>query len=313
MADDFQLDALMDELDDVTREEFASKPAVKEWSDGFDVSELPVKARKWIQIPDVVAVVSDLKNSTHLGTGKHAASTASTYQAATGGTVSIYNRFKADFIAIQGDGAFALFWGPQPLERAMCAAITVKTFSERHLVTRLEKKWPAHADEHPTGFKVGVASGRVLVKRVGTPRNESEQEPVWAGTPVNFATKAAQQADRHELIVAGSVWDRVENNDYLALSCPCGDGPRASLWSDTTIEKIPETNNERYGRRLGSTWCTVHGEEYVNAIIAGKKSRDDANEAKVTLHNQKFADAVRAKAQTERIDLRNRRFGLRRR
>lgn len=305
------LDDLLEELDDTTKEEFASKPSVEEWDDDFDVSDLPIQARKWIQIPDVVAVVADLKNSTHLGTGKHAASTASIYQAATGGTVGIYNRFGADFIAIQGDGAFALFWGEQRYERAACAGVTVKTFSERHLVPRLETRWPTHAEDYPTGFKVGVASGRVLVKRIGTPRNLSEQEPVWAGTPVNFATKAAQQAERHELIATGSVWDHIEKNDYLTITCPCGTGPSAGLWDDVTIAKIPEANAERQGRILSSMWCAVHGDEYVAKILEGRKKRDDAADARAVLQKKLFANALVVTSRKKREDLRNRRRGLR--
>ena len=52
----------------------------------------------------MVAVVADLKNSTKLGTGKWAASTASIYQAGTGGVVDVFNKFSADFIQIQGQG-----------------------------------------------------------------------------------------------------------------------------------------------------------------------------------------------------------------
>jgi hypothetical protein len=51
-----------------------------------------------------------LKSSTQLGLNKHAASTASIYEAATGGVVQIFDDFEANFVAIQGDGAFALFW-----------------------------------------------------------------------------------------------------------------------------------------------------------------------------------------------------------
>lgn len=307
---DVKLDSLLEELDGTVKDEFASKPSIEEWNDDFDVSDLPIQARKWIQIPDLVAVVADLKSSTHLGTGKHAASTASIYQAATGGTVSIYNRFGADFIAIQGDGAFALFWGEQRYERALCAGVSVKTFSERHLIPRLERKWETHAENHPTGFKVGVASGRVLVKRVGTPRNLSEQEPVWAGTPVNFATKAAQQAERHELIATGSVWDHIEKNDFLTITCPCGVGPSASLWDDVTIDKIPPENAEREGRILASTWCPSHGDEYVEAILSGEKKRTDAIDARAALQKKLFENALVASASVKRANLRNRRRGL---
>src|SRR5205823_2883503 len=146
--------------------------------------------------------------------------TASIYEAATGGLTRIFNDFDADFVAVQGDGAVGLFWGNKRLERALCAGITIKTFSELTLIPRLEKRWPELPN---TGFKVGVAASSLLVKRVGVPRT-AHQEPVWAGKAVNYAAKCAPQADRHEMIVAGTVWDFAEGNDYLAVSCTCA-GP----------------------------------------------------------------------------------------
>jgi class 3 adenylate cyclase len=175
MADDeLDLDTLLSGLDDKVKAEIASKPAVEDWNeDTFDVLSLPIEARRWIKIPDIVVVVADLKNSTQLGTGKHDASTASIYEAATGNVVSVFDKFGADFIQVQGDGAFAIFWGDLRYQRAMCAGITVKTFSKA-MVDRLEKKWPSLP---ATGFKVGIASHRVLAKRIGTPRNPAQQEP----------------------------------------------------------------------------------------------------------------------------------------
>lgn len=82
----------------------------------------------------------DLKSSTKLGVSKHAASTASIYEAATGGAVKILDDFGADFVAIQGDGGFGLFWGERRNARAVTAGITIKTLSKPHLVKRLENK-----------------------------------------------------------------------------------------------------------------------------------------------------------------------------
>jgi class 3 adenylate cyclase len=305
---DLDLDELFESTDDRVRVELGSKPEIKEWSNDFDVKELAIKERKWIQIPEVVAVLADLKNSTHLGTGKHAASTASIYEAATGGVVAIYNKFKADFIAIQGDGAFALFWGSDRFERAVSCGITVKTFSERQLVPRLETKWEELKTNHPTGFKVGISSGRVLVKRVGTPRNFSEQEPIWAGVPVNFASKAAQQSDRHELIITASVWKAIRANDYLTLSCPCNGGPAPSLWSPVEVRKIPESNSERQGQLLSNRWCQVHGDSYVKAILRGETTRRDATKVRKEVDEAEKASQVKARAEHERADLRARRL-----
>lgn len=300
------LNDLLDDLSSTTKDEFSSMPEVVDGTDDLDVSTLPITARRWTRMKDVVVVVADLKSSTQLGTGSKAASTASIYEAGTGGVVKIFDKFDANFIQIQGDGAFAIFWGDRRYERAMCAGITVKTNS-LDFATQIETKWPTKPE---TGFKVGIASGRVLVKRVGTPRNPAQQEPVWAGKPVNYATKAAQCADRHELIVAGSVWDRIEKNDYLTLSCTCGDGPSDGIWKDFEIDKLPVDDPERQGRRLVSSWCAVHGEEYCNAILDGKKNRPDVNALRESMIQAQWADSLRAVARRQRDDLRNRRRGL---
>ncbi len=103
---------LIKELDQTAKDEFASGPEVVDKGHNLDIDDLPIQARRWHRVTDAVAVVADLKNSTRLGTGKHAKSTASIYQASTGGVVRIFDEFDADFfLSIQGDGAFALFFG----------------------------------------------------------------------------------------------------------------------------------------------------------------------------------------------------------
>jgi class 3 adenylate cyclase len=301
-----ELSGLLGELDDTVKSELASAPEVVDKGDDLNVEGLPITARRWHKLTDAVAVVVDLKNSTKLGTGKRAASTASIYEASTGGAVKIFDRFDADFLAIQGDGAFALFWGERRYERALCAGITVRTFS-RDMVQRLEKKWP---DLPETGFKVGIASSRLLAKRVGTPRNPAQQEPVWAGKAVNYAAKAAQGADRDELIVTGSVWDVVQGIDYLAVSCPCGTGPSLDIWADTVIERLPDGDVEAQGRVLTACWCDTHGEEYCAAVLEGKRKRDDTKALQISLQASQMRGALRAKAQSERKALNARRRGI---
>ncbi|MFJ8040248.1 hypothetical protein ACIRBX_07015 [Kitasatospora sp. NPDC096147] len=303
------LEDLLKDLDQKAKDEFASTPEVVDKGHDLDVSALPITARKWHKVADAVAVVADLKGSTKLGTAKWAASTASIYEASTGGVVRIFDEFEADFLAIQGDGAFALFWGDLRYERALAAGITVKTFSV-DLVERLEARWPNDSQLPSTGYKVGVASSRLLVKRVGTPRNLNQQEPVWAGKAVNYAAKAAQSVDRHLMTVTGSVWDRVEKNDYLAYTCPCGDGPSDTLWGDHTIDRLPDGDPEAQGRVLSSTWCATHGEEYCAAVLRGEKKRNDVDHLKRAASSAQMREAIWVKAQQERQALRARRAGL---
>ena len=90
----------------------------------------------------------------------------------------------------------------------MCAAITMRTFSEDSLVSRMEKKWSDDGQLPETGFKIGVATSPLLVKRIGIVKT-SFQDLVWPGKAVNYAAKAAQSADRHETVVTGSIWDAI--------------------------------------------------------------------------------------------------------
>lgn len=277
----------------------AKNPPVEEVdAEDLDLDDIPsAAANKWYKIDDVVVVVVDLQNSTRLGTGKHAASTAAIYRAATGNAVKILHEFEADFIAIQGDGAFGVFWGERRVERAICAGITIKTFSEQTLVPKLESRWENDPD---TGFKVGLAAGRVLVKNIGTRNNDDEQEPIWAGKPVNYAMKAAQQAKRHELILTGSVWIAIEDNDYLTISCPCHGGPGGTLWEDVEITKLAHDESEAAGRLLTSMWCVNCGNNYCAHIVAGDTDRDDdgidnarsvAESAKSVIHRARWGMA----------------------
>lgn len=269
---------LLSEIDEDINTELGSKPEVKDIDpESFDVANLPIVARVWHRLDDVVAVVVDLKGSTRLSTGKeHAANTASVYEASTDNAVKVFNRFKADFIQIQGDGVLAIFWGDLRYERAICAGITVKTFGAS-LREKVKKKW----DSIETGYKVGISSGRVLAKRLGTPRNLNEQEPVWAGKPVNFATKAAQHANVDQLIVTASVWAEIETNDYLVASCghpetEDGEGrDPAELWKDVEIETIAHEVQSK-GQVLGASWCEECGDEFCQKILEGETDRADA-------------------------------------
>lgn len=289
------LDDLLKDLSATTKSEFASTPEVIMASDAIDVSTLPIVARKWLRIEDLVVVVADLKSSTQLGTGSYGASTASIYEAGTGGLVKIFDKFGADFIQIQGDGVFGIFWGDKRYERAACAGVTIKTNSV-DFADQVEAKWSA---KPKTGYKVGIANGRVLVKRVGIPRDVTQQEPVWAGKPVNYASKAAQCADRHELVVTKSVWDKFSANDYLAFTCDCKT-PTGDIWKEFAIDRLPEGDKEADGRRLTTQWCKIHGEEYCNAILDGKKTRSSTASLRSTLLTAQLKESLRLKEQHER-------------
>lgn len=219
--------------------------------------------RVWLRVLDAVCVVADLKGSTKLNFDKYASTSARLYEAVTGNMVRIVNGFDPVFIDIQGDGLFALFHGDRRYERALCAGVTLKTFSEKVLVPRvsehLSNKFP------DTGLKIGMNASRVVVKKVGV---RGTAEPVWAGKLVNWAVKAAQHADAHELVVTQKVYQYFEGNHLVTHTCGCPDGVARSLWSDRYVSVLPETNAQC--RVLRSNWCDIHGDATCEAILDGK-------------------------------------------
>lgn len=261
---------LLSGLNSETKVILDTVPPVDEASEEFEATDIPTAAaRRWVKLRDVVVVLCDLRGSTKLGIGKHDTSTARIYKSGVEGSVRILREFGADFIDIQGDGAFGVFWGERRYERALCAGVTIKKFSTSW-TEALESKFGPELPE--TGYKVGMASGRVLVKAIGTPRNVDEQEAVWAGRPVNFAAKCAQAAEVDQLISTVSVWDKLEGNDYIAYTCGCDSEP-TSLWRDIEVETLPV--EYRAAARLDSTWCDSCGPAFCAAILRGERKRSD--------------------------------------
>lgn len=297
-----ELSELLDGLGSKVRETLKTLPEVTE-KKVPSLGDIPGQGSgRWLKIPDLVAVFFDLKSSTQLGTGRHDTSTARLYKSAVESAVAILNEFDGQFIDIQGDGGFGLYWGELSYERALCAAVTIRTFSQDMVDQFKAKHTTGNFPE--TGFKVGIACGRVLVKRLGTPRNVDEQEAVWAGRPVNYAAKAAQSADRHEVVITGSIWDRFEKNDYVAFSCGCGGLSSPALWQDHTIANLHD--NEQYGRILKAPWCVTHGPSFCEAIRTGQTKRDDIpDSARKALTMSAMRTAVADKAQEDRARQRN--------
>lgn len=263
------INAALAELEDRTHGELANPVEI------IDCETFPEsfysEARKWKRIEEVVAVVADLKGSTRLNFGKHANTSARLYEAVTGGLVRMVTPFEPDFVDIQGDGLFALFHGTRRFERAFCAAVSMKSFGEMVLEPAIAQQF---SDRFPdTGIKVGMAVGTLVVKSVGA---RGTNEPVWAGKPVNWATKCAQTADKHQLIVTTGVWKKLKNNDYIVWSCGCPTGVPVELWNLVQVEKLPEDQVECHV--LNSEWCAKHGSDFCQAILDGSRDRDDVTE-----------------------------------
>jgi class 3 adenylate cyclase len=256
-ASDFSITATLGEQHDSAKEDLTSAVEIVDVESFPSMSDLYVEKRKWLRVRNVVAVATDLKESTALNFDKYAQTSAPLYQAVTGSVVRLFSLFDAQFVAIQGDGAFGLFHGERAYERAFAAAVSIKTFSERSVGPLIDEHF---AESFPdTGLKTGIASGILVAKKVGV---RGTNEPVWAGKPVNFAVKCAQGADRHELIATAAVYEKLGANDYIAHSCGCPSGVTAPLWSEIEIEKLGKHSK---CMRLLSNWCEVHGDRFCRA------------------------------------------------
>lgn len=269
-----QINDELAQIDKAAREDLKMPVEVEDVDHIPSLEEMYVQRRKWLRIKNVFAVSADLKNSTALNFDKYVNTSARLYEAATGSGVRIFSRFQPGFIDVQGDGMFALFHGERALERAFCAAVSVKTFSERHLVPAIDELF---AETFPdTGYKLGMASGIIAVKKVGV---RGTNEPVWAGKPVNWATKCAQCADSHQLVVTNAVFEKLSENDYIRYSCGCSSsGVPRDLWTQVEVEKLGKHSTSAM---LKSAWCPTHGDEFCHAILNGHRDRDD-----VPLHVQ---------------------------
>lgn len=254
---------LLKDVADEVRTDLRTNVEVIEVS-SLAADRLYTEVPKWVKANDVVVVFADLKGSTKLNVDRYYTSSAKTYEAATGGLVQVLSdaRFAPDFMDIQGDGVYALFTGERRYQRALCAAVTTTSFS-RDLVQQLKSNFGETFPD--TGFKVGIASGTLLGKRIGV---RGTNEPVWAGHAVNFAAKCSQEGDAHQVVVTDPVWQQFANNHYIRYSCGCPSGTSRDLWQhDLTSDRLPEGKQQVHV--LTSSWCTEHGDEYCDQILAG--------------------------------------------
>jgi class 3 adenylate cyclase len=273
----FKVSEFLAELGEEAKEDLRSAVQITE-SDEFPADKDVIgEGRSWMKLTDVVAVVSDLKNSTALSLKKHPKTTAQLYEAVTGNAVEIVAKFHPDFVDIQGDGLFALYHGDRAYERALCAGITLKTFSAHHLVPAIEN-WEGRGNDFPeTGLKVGMNAGMLAVKKIGVKSRYIEwTEPVWAGRPVNWAFKCAQAADANQLVATKSVFGKFDRNDYVTHSCAHleGDVP-AKLWAPIEVEPLDKYDVPTM--ILKTLWCDQCGDKFCQAILDGKTDREDVS------------------------------------
>lgn len=218
---------------------------------------MPLELNKWFRVDDVVCVFIDMKNSTQLSAQRQDKFTAGIYQYFTDTAVKVLNHFDVSYIDIKGDGAFGLFERNR-IYHAFCAAITFKTFSSRILGTVVKLE-----DDKKVSCHIGMDMKTVLVKRIGLRKVDGKtlkQNEVWAGKPVNMASKLASLGDENELSVSERVFDvfRRRGSDLVLKSCGCLNGQKKKFWNRLDLSD-PKFDFSRAYKIDTSGWCRTHG------------------------------------------------------
>lgn len=226
------------------------------------------KPRHWLQINDVICVFVDMKNSTQLSAVHHPKSTAGIYQLFTGTAVRLLDYFDPPYIDVRGDGAFALFNPDQPYT-AFAAAVTFKTFVYDEFAPKVKDKTGLELGAH-----IGIDQATVMVRKVGMSpynRRTDRQNEVWAGKPVNMASKLAAIGDSNQLLVSDRYFKHI-THELVRKSCGCTENgwseeAKCDLWHDVDVSTEDKFDFDT-AHRLDSIWCNVHGAEYCSNIIA---------------------------------------------
>jgi class 3 adenylate cyclase len=228
-----------------------------------DTDDIPFQNQNhWLRIPDVVCVFVDMKNSTKLSAYNQDKTTAGIYQFFTGTAVRLLHSFQAAYIDVKGDGAFGLFNSDEP-HRALAAAVTLKTFIHEEFVPRAKRDSGVDLGSH-----LGIDQRTVLVRKIGLKREggrTDRQNEVWAGKPVNMASKLASRSAHNELLVSDRFFKSLSDKRAL-MSCGCPGGIQVNLWTqeDVRFESLFDFDSVY---KLSSNWCVTHGAEYCQSLI----------------------------------------------
>lgn len=225
-------------------------------------TEIPLEnSSKWLEIPDVICCFVDMKGSTKLSVSANPANTAKFYRLFTSTAIRMFHELESPYIDVKGDGVFALYDSSHS-HRALAATVSFKTFVDEVFVPEA-KRQNLDLEGH-----YGIDKRSVLVRRMGYKRvadRTDRQNEVWAGKPVNMASKLASSSQGKEILVS----DRFHAGltDEAALyTCGCPNGEQASLWSEIDVSENSLFDFKR-AYRLKTNWCVKHGQQFCSHLL----------------------------------------------
>jgi len=230
----------------------------------------PLENNQWFKIPDVICLFVDIRNSTGLSAVSHDKSTASIYELFTGTAIKILHSLEAEYIDIKGDGVFALF-SKNKVHRALVSAISFKTFAYEKFLSLIKRKLNGEVD---VGFHMGIDQKTVLVKTLGLRNTEGRdirKNEVWAGKPINMASKLAALSKDGELLISDRFYSNLSKDDLVQKTCGCVVGGEqrdaiVDIWEEKEISEDSNFDFDSY-YISNKNWCKTHGKEWAEKIL----------------------------------------------
>ncbi len=263
MANSTQMPTSLQNVIDEQLEIYKRTRTIEQRNSIPDTTAIPISnPTHWFKIPDVVCVFVDMKGSTQFSATQHDRSTAGAYQLFTGTAVRLFAALDTPYIDVRGDGVFGLF-NRTEVYRALATAVTFKTFASTVFMPTIKNDTGLEVGAH-----IGIDQKTVLVRKLGLKRvadRTDRQNEVWAGKPVNMASKLASIGGTNELLVSDRYYKRI-NHELVRKSCGCPNNTKVDLWSEVDVSNDPKFDFD-IAWKLSTQWCSLHGKDYCSAIL----------------------------------------------
>lgn len=235
--------------------------------------DMPSHGGLWYKTHEAPVVFVDIKGSTKLVNAASLKEVSEVYTYFVRGMAIVFDKFDADYTDVQGDGLFSVFTGGNSLFRAIACAITMNTV--------ISEVMPDYITNYPIApgklfAGIGIDQADVQVRRLGIPN--VKQNEVWAGKPVNMASKLSSRASYNQILVSDRVYRAIETADghrksAILNDCLCISSSRnGQKWrSEKPASKRGFDFKKIY--RTGKVWCTEHADELCETVVNNRRLR----------------------------------------
>jgi len=179
----------------------------------------------------------DIRNSTELMTIHQKQTSGKIHKAFLAIAARVVLENGGEIRSFNGDGLLA-FWPAykkNQISTAVKCAMTTKWLLHTKLSPQFEKY-------QKIDFGIGIDWGDVYILRAGIPRNSNNNDLVFIGKCVNYATAIANQAkDPYHVEISTIAYDNLEEDWIIGKS----NGQNVNMWNDGTIKWRGDTHKSK--------------------------------------------------------------------